>query len=588
MVANFDADKLLRRLVLYTSLKSVQILISLLKSYFIDHIVISPGTRALPLVHSVEQDSFFKCFSITDERSAGFFALGLIQKLNKPVAVCCTSGTAVTNILSATSEAKYQRLPLLVLTAERNLYMLDQYPDQMVPTNDFYKVICKQSVVLPNVRDETDEWRCMLSTNQALSELNHNTPGPVNIIFQVDEADVFNFKSPKVPKIKRIKRITTHCSDDVWKEKVETLKDKRKILISCGQHSPFKKEVLFAIKEFSKKYSSVFICDNISNLHIENSLNPNSVLSFSAEDNLNNYLPDILITFGGHSINKLSKLMKFSDDSVEHWLINKDGDFIDSYKKLTCVFECDPYSFFQYFARAGTETANKNNYIDPWREFSSQIPVPQFGYSDIYSVQKLFRHIPKDSVLHLANSLSVRYSQFFKLDESIKVYCNRGQNGIDGSLSTFIGNSVLESKLCFLLIGDLSFFYDMTGIWNRYLGSNVRILLNNNFGGMLFNSSVYWSPYSRVNDFVAAEHKTSAKGWCESCGFQYLSAKCESEFEESLQIFLSDKSNSPIIFEVFTDKKNNDAIFLEFMKKNREITPKRVVNYLMKKVKLGS
>ena len=180
---------------MYTDVKSVQILITLLKKYKINTIVISPGTRALPFVHSIEQDSFFHCYSITDERSAGYFALGLIHETQNPVAVCCTSGTAVVNILPATNEAKYQRLPLLVITADRSHNLLDQYQDQMAPTHKLYSSICKKSVILPIIKSEEDELRCTLTVNQALSELKHKIHGPVNIIFQIMENEVFSFNT---------------------------------------------------------------------------------------------------------------------------------------------------------------------------------------------------------------------------------------------------------------------------------------------------------------------------------------------------------------------------------------------------------
>lgn len=102
---------------MYSCLKNIQILVALLKKYNIRNIVISAGTRHTPFVYSVEHDDFFRTYSVVDERSAGFFAIGLIEELHEPVAVVCTSGTAAANYVSAANEAFYQQLPLLLLTA---------------------------------------------------------------------------------------------------------------------------------------------------------------------------------------------------------------------------------------------------------------------------------------------------------------------------------------------------------------------------------------------------------------------------------------------------------------------------------------
>jgi 2-succinyl-5-enolpyruvyl-6-hydroxy-3-cyclohexene-1-carboxylate synthase len=568
----------------YTDSKSIQILISLLKSYNIDHVVIAPGTRALPFVHSIENDQFFSCFSITDERSAGYFALGLIQELNRPVAVCCTSGTAVCNLLSATNEAKYQRLPLLILTGDRSQYLLDQYQDQMAPTQGLYGSVCKKSFLLPHVRDETDEWRCTLTVNQALSLLEHNYPGPVNINFQVKENEVFNYNTKNLPNIRKIEIINNDTSKDVWLKKATELQKSKKILLVCGQHKIFTKIEKEMIDKFVSKYNCVLICDNLSNFHSNYRILSNNILKFAALDRIKKLVPNIIITFGGHTLTGVSKLMNQASLDVQHWLINEDGEFIDTFKKLTNVFECKEKTFFSNLMNNDLIASKNGEYEKQWQEISEIFSIPELPYSDMYAVQQLLKQIPEKSLLHIANSMSIRYSQFFEIPESVKVSCNRGANGIDGSMSTFIGASAISNKLSFLLIGDLSFFYDMTALWNRHIGNNVRILVNNNFCGMLFNSHVYWNTYEGVNNYTGAGHNTSARGWCESRGFKYLSATNKKEFEESFNEFMSKKSEKPLLLEVLTEKEKNDQVFVELNKKNRQITPERVANFLLRKI----
>jgi 2-succinyl-5-enolpyruvyl-6-hydroxy-3-cyclohexene-1-carboxylate synthase len=425
----------------------------------------------------------------------------------------------------------------------------------------------------------------MITINQALSELTHKLPGPVNINFQVKENEVYACNKTELPKIKHINRIAAEWSGNIWSEKIEKLKQAGKILVVCGQHHPFSEEEKAIIASFTNKFNCVFLYDHISNFPHDLGLRSSTTLAFTAPDNQRKLAPDILITFGGHTLTGISSLMNETAQDSEHWLINENGEFIDTYRRLTDVFECSSHDFFKYFAANAPDSANNGKYIKQWKEQSQKFSIPDFEYSDIFAVQQLMRSIPENSILHIANSISIRYAQFFSIPETVKVYCNRGSNGIDGCMSSFIGASAASKQLSYLLIGDLSYFYDMTALWNRYLGKNIRILLNNNSCGMLFNSSVYWTPYEGVNDYIAAGHDAVAKGWCESRGVKYFSAVNKNEFDKCFPLFMAEESDAPILFEVFTEKEKNNKIFHDFFKKSREITPERIAKFLKKLIK---
>ena len=195
--------------------------------------------------------------------------------------------------------------------------------------------------------------------------------------------------------------------------------------------------------------------------------------------------------------------------------------------------------------------------------------IPDFQYSNLYTVKTLMKHIPKNSILHLGNSTTIRIAQLFELDESVEVYCNRGVNGIDGCVSTFVGQACVTDKLCFLIVGDLTFFYDMNALWNRYLGSNVRIMLNNNGGAALFHFNQGLDRYPTLNLNVAAEHNGTAKGWAESRGFSYLAARTKAEFDMAIDEFVSPESKKPIFLEVFTSKEEDARLQHEFYAMNQ-------------------
>ena len=172
---------------MYSNKKNVLQLAALLREYGIDHVVVSPGSRIAPLTQTFSQHPAFKCFTVVDERSAAFFALGLIQKINRPVAVCCTSGTALLNFGSAVAEAFYQQLPLLVISADRPAAWIGQMDGQTLPQPGIFNTLVKKSVQLPEPVTEEDEWYCNRLINEALLELNHYGKGPVQINVPLSE-----------------------------------------------------------------------------------------------------------------------------------------------------------------------------------------------------------------------------------------------------------------------------------------------------------------------------------------------------------------------------------------------------------------
>ena len=211
---------------MFSDKKNVCQLVALLKQFGISHFVVSPGSRHIPIVISMQQDSFFKLYSVVDERSASFFAIGLIQQLKMPVGVICTSGTASANYCSAINESLYQELPLLVIAADRQPCLLDQHEDQMIRQSTMYANITKKLVNLPVVTNEQDSWYNNRLINEALLELNHHGFGPVQLNIMIPQ-HLDNFSTNSLPNERKIVRY--NLEDAKWNETVEYL-NKKKIL----------------------------------------------------------------------------------------------------------------------------------------------------------------------------------------------------------------------------------------------------------------------------------------------------------------------------------------------------------------------
>jgi 2-succinyl-5-enolpyruvyl-6-hydroxy-3-cyclohexene-1-carboxylate synthase len=546
--------------------------VALLKKYGVRHIVISAGTRHTPLVYSVEHDSFFKTYSIVDERSASFFALGLIEKLREPVAVCCTSGTAAANYVSAANEAFYQQLPLLLLTADRNHYYMFQQEEQMIPQEGLYSAVCKKVVTLGHVRDDKDFWYTSRICNEALLELVQGEPGPVHINFIVENdypirQGIVRFEDKCLPNVRRIERLTLEDSGETWLKWAVKMR-KSKVLIIYGQNGVLNDSEKANIESFVEKYNCVVSADLISNLHCSYSLNTFALSRLLNNKEMEELCPDIVITMNANTISEIKNRLASFKNRFEHWHISGKGQVSDPFKCLPNVVACSPQTFFRKFSELSDSETVEHTYYEQWRKFQNRIGVSgslneePMLYSSMYAMQQFLKNIPDYSLLHIANSNSIRLANYFDIAEHISVYDNRGTHGIDGSMSAFIGQAQASDCLCFLVIGDLSFFYDMNALWNQYVGKNIRILVCNNSGGAIFHTYPNTRNVPSLDEHIAAAHQTSVKDWVVSRKFKYLQSSNKDEFDSALQVFMSNESDRPIVLEAFTDK-DEDALSIQ-------------------------
>ena len=279
------------------------------------------------------------------------------------------------------------------------------------------------------------------------------------------------------------------------------------------------------------------------------------------EEKIGQMVPELLITYGGHVVSKRLKKFLRQHPPKEHWHVSPDGEVVDLYGSLTTVIEMDPFEFLEKIASLLDNRTP--DYPRVWENYCKIIPEPDFAYSEMLAVGTLLKALPESCALHLANSSVVRYAQLYSIPPTIEVCCNRGTSGIEGSLSTAVGYAAASDKLNFIAIGDLSFFYDMNALWNINVRSNLRILLLNNGGGEIFHTLPGLDMSGTSHKFIAAVHKTSAKGWAEERGFLYLQAQNDEELTEAMKTFTQPETmEQPVLLEVFTNK-NKDARMLK-------------------------
>ncbi|MBQ8521674.1 MAG: 2-succinyl-5-enolpyruvyl-6-hydroxy-3-cyclohexene-1-carboxylic-acid synthase [Bacteroides sp.] len=550
---------------MYSDKKNILQLAALLKAHGVKKLVLCPGSRNAAIVHTLANMDGFTCYPVTDERSAGFFALGLSLQGGGPAAVCCTSGSALLNLHPAVAEAYYQQIPLIVISADRPTAWIGQMDGQTLPQPGVFGSLVKLSVNLPEVYTDEDEWHCNRLINEAILETTHHGKGPVHINVPISEP-IYRFTAKELPQVRVISRYQRlNVYDRDYKELIDKLNRANKRMILVGQMN--------LIYEFDKKFvkplyrNFVWLSEHLANQTTPETPIRNFDVAVSAMDEgrQQQMAPDLLITYGGHIISKQMKKYLRNHPPREHWHVAPDGKIVDLFGCLTTVIEMDPFEFLEKiaFLLDGKPT----NYPLMWENWCKIIPEPQLPYSQVSVTGDLIKKLPAPCALHLANSSTVRYAQLFALPAEVEVCCNRGVNGIEGSLSSAIGYAAASTKPNFVIIGDLSFFYDMNALWMPHFHHNLRILLLNNEGGEIFHTLPGMDKGSRSRPFITAEHHTSAKGWAEERGFIYHQASNADEWQDALAVFASPEEHpQPILLEVFTDKEEDTCLLREYYK----------------------
>lgn len=530
---------------MYSAKTNVQVLVSLLKQHGVRHAVLSPGSRNMAIVKSLEGDPFFTTYSVVDERSAAYFAIGVSLANQEPTLISCTSAQATRNYLPGMTEAYYRGTPLVVVTADYPQEFIRQGNMQAIDQRSIPSDAAKVSVTLPLAADSRSTRYCEQLVNQALLELVQNGPGPVHINIPI--ADHWDGGIPTLPEYARIHRYQ-HL--DRWPDLTH-----KRVMVLVGQHNEFSETQRVALEDFARATGAVVYVNRLSNYFGAQAVSGSLLVENMDQRAFNSYKPDLLITIGGqHGDYGISDRLKAAE-GFEHWRVAQDGRLEDTYGNLTAVFQTTEQEFFEHYS-ARTDAPNPSrDFLALWQEGEAKRIIPtSLPLSHALVAATFADRIPEHSVVHFGILSSLRNWNFFAAREDVFGYSNVAAFGIDGCLSTFIGHAHATSRLCLLIIGDLAFFYDMNIVGVRSIPANARVVLVNNGGGGEFRlySHVADSFGDEANEHIAAAgHFGSARGWVESMGWRYLSARSAEELHQSTGEFLADSSR-PVLLEVFT------------------------------------
>jgi 2-succinyl-5-enolpyruvyl-6-hydroxy-3-cyclohexene-1-carboxylate synthase len=550
--------------------KHIHQLAALLLKKGITDIVISPGSRNAPMIHTFHGVAGFNCRNIVDERSAAYFALGLLLAKQKPVAIVCTSGTATLNYAPAIAEAFYQNMPLIVLTADRPDYWIDQLESQCIRQEGIYRNFVKKEVNLPLGESEKELWFAARQISECLNLAVSGTPAPVHINIPLEEPlhQLIDAELPEVKDI-AIAPAKPKISEAELSGLAEIVGQSKKIMVLAGQLNP-NPELEKAMAAFVAKTRAVVLHEHLSNLSNDRFVGSiDALMAAILEENATDYNPDLLITLGGQFVSKSLKQFLRKNKPDEHWHLSSGAEHFDTYQSLTKVIQTEVFDFFE--SLVGQEFQTNSDYLQLWKNKEARVNqlrdefVANAEFSDLKAFELISKNIPEKSVVHLGNSSPVRYALIHGRVKQAEYYSNRGTAGIDGCLSTAVGFASESEKINTVIVGDLSFFYDSNALWNKYIGSNLRIIVIHNGGGNIFSmiKGPGETPAFREHFFTENTHK--AERLAKAFGLEYFSASNESELQQALTEFYSLDMKAAVL-EVFTDADVNVKVFRELFK----------------------
>ena len=549
-----------------------QIVLSCIKNG-VKKVVISPGSRNAPLSIAFDACDYFDCLVIHDERSAAFFGMGIAEELKEPVALVCTSGSALLNYYPAIAEAYYREIPLVVISADRPPEWIDHGDGQTIVQENVYANHVLHHI---NLNDSVQNNSYIENSKKLIQNLFNtclaNRKGPVQINLGLSEP-LYETEETEMPEI-----IETPILDEkkeISKKDLEILKEdlsNSKILILVGQGN-FKHRTKILLSELAKNTNIAVLVENTSNFvdHQFNHCIDRSLALISKEKQLE-YVPDILITLGGAIISKKIKQFLRKYKAKKHYRVSHAFPNMDTYRCLYKCFDCSADSFIKTLDSINFER-NTINYGPKWKELDylakdkSEAYYEKITYSDLSVFNEITKNIPKNSIVHMANSSVVRYFQLFDPYEDLRYHCNRGTSGIDGSSSTAFGAAYATPGNNHVLItGDVSFFYDSNALWNSYLKPNIKVILINNSGGGIFNiiSGPANSPLRAK--YFEATHEHSAEYLCKAFNFKYQKILNEKDLDKDLNKFLNKENKRPSLLEIFTPRLTNADILNDYFK----------------------
>lgn len=549
----------------------------------IKHVVISPGSRSAPLVLAFAQHKSFVIHTAIDERSAAYMALGMAQQKQRPVILICTSGTAAANYYPAVAEAFYQKIPLLVLTADRPEELLDQQDGQMINQQNLYGHHVRGFYQLNCYLHGTENHReTTVMVAEAIGKTSFPAKGPVHINIPLKEPLYPNTLSTK-ELLTLQKSILKWLNQHVYKA-IDKISDKdfsqleqawvgsSKKMILIGQGAMHEKWITPLVR-LKEQGDVVILADVASNKHsMANVAAFDKLISAANPQLLKSLSPDLLLSFGGPVLSKSLKNWLKQLKPQWHFRIQQEPELVNTYGNVTQVLKAGVDETLQQIAAIRWNKKAETSFVDAWKNADEKITkkITHFAskqqWSELHVTHHLLKYIPEGANLQLSNSSMVRYVSWLgNLNPSWIVNSNRGTSGIDGCTSTAIGAAKVNIRPTVLLTGDLAFLYDKNAFWVNAIPQNLRVVVFNNGGGGIFTLIDGPTKHKQFAHLFTTPHQRSVKSVATDNGLDYYFCDSYSKLNKIIQQFF-EPTNGAAVLELKFDMKTNAKIFEAFKK----------------------
>ncbi len=539
--------------------KLAQSIIQQLLSQNITVVVIAPGSRNAPLTIGFTSNEQFTCYSIADERCAAFFAMGLSLKLGKPVAVVCTSGSAVLNFYPAVAEAYYSRIPLIVISADRPPHKIDIGDGQTIRQKNVLKKHVRKSLSLPEIPTKKSERKLSRALFVAALE---QLPIHINAPFEEPLYKTLPSYDYQIPVIKnRDKNIYSNDLDYFFQEWNSATK--KIVLIGSGLPETYSAHF---IERLAADPATLVFTEANSNVRHRSFINQIDTYVSDMQNTERGALrPMVLLTLGGMVVSKRIKTLLRNFEPLIHFHVDKYLAY-DTFNIGVRHLRMEIKTFEDAFIASAKAVVSdyKDYHLNRYRKKLSlqhQFEA-QAAFSDFTVFRDIVKKLPESIDLHVSNSASIRYMQLFELPEKLAVYCNRGTSGIDGSTSTAIGYAVQNPRPTVLITGDISFFYDSNALWNNYIPDNFKIIIINNGGGGIFRILPGHQENKTFHTFFETAHCLTAVHLAKMYNFEYKTASDSNSLNSELDAFFA--ADSRVILEIFTPTRTNDLVLDQY------------------------
>jgi 2-succinyl-5-enolpyruvyl-6-hydroxy-3-cyclohexene-1-carboxylate synthase len=534
----------------------------------VDEVVISPGSRSTPLALLFTHHPGVKTYINVDERSAAFFGLGIAKAKKKPVAILCTSGTAAANYYPAVIEARYAKVPLIVLTADRPHELREVGAPQAINQLDLYGKHVKWSVDMALPESSPGILQYAKASAARGASLSLSAPaGPVHFNFPIREPLIPALDEELFSNTRREKRVAggvRGLSSEMRDDLISIVREKQKGLIICGPG--LDATAIHSITDFAEHLGFPIIADPLSQLRSGDHSKVNVIETYDAflkiEEVKKVSRPELIIRFGAMPVSKPLTLFLKGLSDVPFWVVSSGEEWQDPIAKATDFIYCDERLFCMDLK---TRSENKEaGWLQQWKSINDIARnILQTGdqpWNEGKAVKQLIEQLPDGASIFASNSMPIRDIDtfFFNREGSVTVHANRGANGIDGVVSTALGMSTGNTPM-YLLIGDLAFFHDLNGllIAKRYNLDMTIVVMNNNGGG-IFSFLPQASDGTYFEELFGTPMDLDFSSAAAFYGAHYSLVKEESEFSDALKH--AEQHKGIKIVEVLTNREENVAI----------------------------